>query len=69
MVTNEDREKIQQALDNLYMWAVRWGMEFNIPKCKVMHLGAHNSQHEYDERPKRNPVNLEGWKQQRKCVC
>ncbi len=23
MVTNEDREKLQQALDNLCMWAVR----------------------------------------------
>ncbi len=27
--------------------AVRWGMEFNIPKCEVMHLDAHNPQHEY----------------------
>ncbi len=46
MVMNKNREKLQQALDSLCRWAERWSMGFNIPKCKVMHLGNHNPQHE-----------------------
>jgi ribonuclease P/MRP protein subunit RPP40 len=42
MSTDEDKEKLQQALDNLCAWADRWGMEFNIKKCKIMHLGHNN---------------------------
>jgi hypothetical protein len=37
MTTAEDRDKMQAALDALCGWAITWGMEFNIPKCKVMH--------------------------------
>jgi ribonuclease P/MRP protein subunit RPP40 len=45
MSTDEDKEKLQQALDNLCAWADRWGMEFNIKKCKIMHLGHNNPCH------------------------
>jgi hypothetical protein len=38
---------MQSALDRLYEWVGRSGMEFNIPKCTVMHLGNQNLQHEY----------------------
>jgi hypothetical protein len=40
--TPEEREQLQQALDNLCEWAKRWGMEFNVKKCKVMHIGFNN---------------------------
>jgi hypothetical protein len=40
--TPEERELLQQALDNLCIWAKRWGMEFNVKKCKVMHIGFNN---------------------------
>jgi hypothetical protein len=30
---------MQEALDALAAWAEKWGMEFNVAKCKVMHLG------------------------------
>jgi hypothetical protein len=43
----EGREKLQAALDGLCDWSQKWGMEFNIPKCKVMHLGAKNPKNEY----------------------
>ena len=33
---------MQQCLDNLVSWADRWGMSFNVAKCKVMHVGKHN---------------------------
>ncbi len=35
----EDRQKLQQALDILYEWADKWGMSFNVAKCKIMHVG------------------------------
>ncbi len=40
--TNEERALLQQALDNLCQWSDTWGMEFNVKKCKVMHLGFNN---------------------------
>jgi hypothetical protein len=43
----EDRDKLQQALDCLCEWAERWGMCFNLAKCKVMHVGANNPSYDY----------------------
>jgi hypothetical protein len=40
--TPEERELLQQALDKLCEWSEKWGMEFNVKKCKVMHLGYNN---------------------------
>jgi hypothetical protein len=40
----EDRDKLQQALDCLYEWAEKWGMSFNLSKCKIMHVGLHSAQ-------------------------
>ena len=34
-------------MDRLVEWAARWGMQFNVAKCKVMHLGLRNPRHEY----------------------
>ncbi len=47
MTTPEDKDKLQAALDALCGWAVTWGMEFNIPKCKVMHMGHNNPEHQF----------------------
>jgi len=35
VVNTEDRDKLQQALDGLCDWADKWGMSFNLEKCKV----------------------------------
>jgi len=43
----EDREKLQTALDCLCAWAHKWGMSFNVAKCKVLHVGRNNPQYEY----------------------
>jgi len=40
--TPEEREKLQQSLTSLCEWAQKWGMEFNVKKCKVMHMGFNN---------------------------
>ena len=41
-----DREKLQNTLDSLTMWAEEWGMKFNIPKCKIMHIGHKNPRYD-----------------------
>ena len=40
--TMKDREELQEALDKLNNWADVRGMEFNVSKCKVMHVGHNN---------------------------
>jgi hypothetical protein len=35
--TEKDREELQEALDQLCAWADKWGMVFNVGKCKVMY--------------------------------
>jgi ribonuclease P/MRP protein subunit RPP40 len=38
----EDRDKLQRALYCLCDWADKWGMSFNLGKCKIMHVGINN---------------------------
>ena len=43
----KDREDLQDALDKLCTWADKWGMVFNVGKCKVMHMGHQNPAFNY----------------------
>jgi hypothetical protein len=45
--TDKERSEMQEALDALVAWAEKWGMQFNVAKCKVMHLGNNNIQQVY----------------------
>ncbi len=45
--TPEDRKTLQLALDNLCDWSDKWGMAFNLKKCKVMHMEFNNLGHVY----------------------
>jgi len=45
--TGRGRDELQEALNKLCGWADLWGMEFNISKCKVMHIGRNNPKHQY----------------------
>ena len=48
--TAEQTQRLQQALDALIEWADQWGMEFNIKKCKVIHMGFNNPRSKYTMR-------------------
>ena len=40
--SDEDREKLQQDIDELLIWSKKWQLPFNESKCKVMHYGKTN---------------------------
>ena len=44
---NYGSEVLQRDLNSIMKWANIWKMEFNIDKCKVMHLGRLNPKHTY----------------------
>ena len=45
----QEAEKLQTDLDNICMWSEKWLLNFNIGKCKHMHIGKinENEQREY----------------------
>ena len=45
--TSEDRDRLQEALNELSRWADTWGMAFNTKKCKVKHIGNKNPLHKF----------------------
>jgi hypothetical protein len=44
---DEDVTDLQNCINKLTDWATKWGMKFNVSKCKIMHLGKDNQQHTY----------------------
>jgi len=50
VTTEEDKAKFQETIDRLCDWADRWGMAFNVDKCKIMHFGARNARSVYTMR-------------------
>ena len=45
---NKDCSILQSDLDKLVSWSQRWQMEFNVKKCKVMHVGGQNVKWTYN---------------------
>ena len=44
---NIGAEALQKDLDTIRDWAKKWKMEFNVDKCKIMHLGKNNPKFNY----------------------
>jgi Reverse transcriptase (RNA-dependent DNA polymerase) len=44
---NESAAELQSTLDRLHTWSTVWGMEFNVKKCHVLHVGRNNPAHVY----------------------
>ena len=38
---------LQEALDSLAAWSLRWKLPFNAAKCSTLHLGSGNGRHRY----------------------
>ena len=47
ITSDNDRKLLQDCLNNLCNWADTWGMEFNVKKCKIMHVGRTNPNFDY----------------------
>lgn len=52
---------LQNDLNTITKWAETWKMEFNVDKCKIMHLGNQNPKHTYTM----SGTNLETTKEER----
>jgi len=39
--------KLQEAINGAASWSAKWGMPFNVNKCKVMHIGRNNPRTQY----------------------
>ena len=44
----ESCESIQNDLNNITEWSTTWGMEFNVEKCKTLHIGNKNINFPYN---------------------
>ena len=42
--------QLQHDLDRLYSWSELWKLQFNVGKCKVLHVGKRNPKHNYKMR-------------------
>ena len=40
-------DKMQQDIDSLLLWSDTWNLHFNVSKCKVLHIGKTNPEHNY----------------------
>ena len=47
LIANSGSNILQQDLYNVLEWAKKWKMEFNVEKCKVMHIGNSNPKSKY----------------------
>jgi len=43
----DDRIQLQSDIDKLVEWSEVWQMDFNVAKCKVIHVGRRNQNHNY----------------------
>ena len=43
----QDKVAFQTAIDNLANWATVWGMQYNVDKCHVLHIGRNNNKYDY----------------------
>ena len=43
----EDSYRLKEDLQKLFKWTEDWQMNFNLDKCKVMHVGNKNNKNRY----------------------
>ena len=45
--TDQGRQQMQEAINNLSDWCSKWSMKFNESKCHIMHYGRRNAEQQY----------------------
>ncbi|XP_071941051.1 uncharacterized protein [Antedon mediterranea] len=43
----DDAKKLQEDIDKLFKWSIKWQLPFNLDKCSVMHFGRKNNKFQY----------------------
>ena len=54
----QDKDVLQNDLNNLMKWSRIWQLPFNESKCRVLHLGKNNPNHKYKVINNKNEVEL-----------
>jgi hypothetical protein len=57
--TTADQETLQEDMNNLMKWSETWLLDFNIAKCRRMHMGSRNTKYKYTVRRGDNEEVLE----------
>ena len=47
VTTSAEKLELQSNLNQLISWAEKWQMQFNVDKCKVLHIGSNNDHTNY----------------------
>ncbi len=50
VLTDEDRQSLQEDLHKISAWSDRWKMPFNVDKCQVLQVGTRNKKFDYEMR-------------------
>ena len=45
--SSKESKSIQEDIDKLQEWSLKWNLYFNVDKCKVMHIGKNNPETKY----------------------
>ena len=45
--TSENHHELQEDINKLEIWSKKWLLNFNVDKCKVLHIGKNNPCHNY----------------------
>ena len=48
IITESDREKLQEDLNKIVEWSNKWQMPFNVNKCQMLQIGHSNKKYEYN---------------------
>ncbi len=50
VLTDDDRQSLQEDLHKISAWSDRWEMPFNVGKCQVLQVGTRNMKFDYEMR-------------------
>ncbi len=48
LISDRDRQSLQEDLRKISAWSVRWEMPFNVNKCHILQVGTRNKNYEYE---------------------